>query len=279
MKILRTLRRKKIRLSFIFLLLLFFIFNTYAWMSMNKNSSLGGLTLEVSSWDVAFIINEEEIKTEEYIFEIPEFHPGITENGEVIEKNIEVWNIGESDSFIEYEITDIYLYGMQVYKEQNDEGIFIPETIGEEIVDENENTMANMFGNEEATIFDTNNTYYRFLIEENENIEDNQYCSLALRYPTPFTITYKYGTTQIRGAGNENEPGSRSKMTISLNWDNNELNNEEDTKIGNLAYDFENAKDKNGNLLYDGEPALKIKVRVTAKKDSNTQNTYEGNGT
>ena len=265
MKILRKLRRRKIRLSFIFVLLLVFIFNSYAWITTDKTTSLGGLTAEVSSWDIAFIINgDEEIKTEEYTFEIQEFHPGI----EPIEKKIEVWNIGDANSFLKYEITDIYLYGIQIYKNENAEGIFVPETLGEETTDETTQvTTANIFGNEEATIFDRTNTYYKFLQEEKENPENNEYKSFSLKYPTPFTITYTYGLTYIAGSKNSGELGSRSEMAINLEWNHEETNNEEDTKLGNLVYDFENAKDANGNLLHEGEPALRIVTRVTANRD------------
>ena len=277
MKILRTLRRRKIKLSFIFLLLSVFIFNTYAWMSTETNNSLGGIALEVSSWEVAFIINNEEIKTEEYVFEIDEFHPGITP----IQKKIEVWNIGESNSFLEYQITDIYFYGVQVYKASENSN---PETIGSETEDENQQKTANLFGNQTAQIFDTNNTYYRFLLNEKENEAENQYYSFSLKYPTPFTISYTYGLTHIAGSGSDNELGSRSEMVIDLEWENDEVNNEEDTKIGNMVYAFENAKDKDGNLLYYNEekgklePALKIVAKVTATKDGGTDNTYTGNG-
>lgn len=261
MKILRTLRRRKIKLSFIFLLMSVFIFNTYAWMSTAKDTTMGSLALNISSWEVAFIIDDEEIKTEEYTFEIPEFHPGITndETGPII-KEIDVWNIGDANSYIKYEITDIYLYGVQIYKNSE-----IPETIGEESGEETKT--ANLFGNEDAQIFDVSNTYYKFLEEENENPDENKYYSFSLKYPTPFSITYSYDSTYISGNADENELGARSKMLINLEWNNDEENNEEDTKIGNIVYAFKNAKDKDGNLLNTGKPALKIVTKVTATRD------------
>ena len=127
MKILRILRRKKIKLSFIFLFLLVFIFNTYAWMRTDRNTQAGSLTLNVDDWSVAFIIENEEITTEEYTFEIPEFHPGITP----IEKVIDVYNIGEANSFLKYEITEIYMYGEQIYNIADEDGNLVPETIAE----------------------------------------------------------------------------------------------------------------------------------------------------
>ena len=56
-------------------------------------------------------------------------------------------------------------------------------------------------------------------------------------------------------------------MKINLAWYNDENNNEEDTKLGNMVYEFENKKDAEGNLVNEGEPALKIVTKVTATRD------------
>ena len=34
-----------------------------------------------------------------------------------------------------------------------------------------------------------------------------------------------------------------------------------------MVYEFENAKDAEGNLINEGEPAIRIVVRVTAKRE------------
>lgn len=275
MKILRILRRRKIKLSFMFLLLVVFIFNTYAWWSTAKDTSAGNLALNVSNWDVAFIVNDEEIKTEEYTFEIDEFYPGIATTENPIEKKIDVWNIGDLSSNLKFEITEIYLYGMQILV---DADTSIPETVGEEVTDEETKlSTANMFGNSDATIFDANNTYYKVLLEKKENEEDNVYYAFSLKYPTTFTISYQYGLTHIGGSGGDNEVGSRSEMTINLAWENDddEADDIEDTRLGNLVYQFENAKDAEGNLIHEGEPALKIVAKITATRDeSGINNSY-----
>lgn len=274
MKILRILRRRKIKLSFMLLFLVVFIFNTYAWWSTAKDTSAGNLALNVSSWDVAFIVDEEE-KTEEYTFEIEEFYPGIATIEEPIQKTIDVWNIGESSTNLKFEITEIYLYGMQILLDENTS---VPETIGEETIDEaTQITTADMFGNAAATIFNESNTYYKVLLEEKENPEENVYYSFSLKYPTTFTIWYEYGLTHIEGSGEDNEVGSRSEMNINLAWENDDddADNIEDTRLGNLVYDFENAKDAEGNLIHAGEPALRIVAKVTATKDeSEVNNSY-----
>lgn len=274
MKILRKLRRRKIKLSFIFLLLLVFIFNTYAWWSTSNDTGTGNLALNVSSWDVAFVVNNEEIKTEEYTFTVEEFYPGIATKENPITKTIDVWNIGDASTYLKFEITEIYLYGMKILDRQIDEETTIPETIGQKTTNTlTKTTTADMFGNESATIFNENNTYYKVLLEQKENQEDNVYNSFYLKYPTTFTIGYEYGFTHIEGAGRDNEVGSRSQMNIKLAWENNEANNLEDTRLGNLVYQFENAKDAEGNLIHAEEPALKIVARVTATKDEESSGT------
>lgn len=245
MKVLRILRRRKIKLSFVLLLLLVFVFNTYAWMSRDHKTVVGDIRLNVNDWGVEFIVDDEEIKTEEYTFEIEEFHPGITP----IEKKLYVYNIGDSNTNLKYEVTEIYLYGEQILKNEIDEQTLIPETVGEETTNIDGNKTANLFGNEEATIFDEDNTNYSF----------------SLRNPTPFLISYTYEKTYI--SGKNRDTAGTSWLALNLAWFNDEANNEEDTKLGNMVYEFENAKDAEGNLINEGEPAIRIVVRVTAKRE------------
>ena len=215
-------------------------------MNINKETKVGTLTLNVDDWDVAFIVNDQEITTEEYTFEIDEFHPGITS----IEKTIEVYNIWEADTKLKYEITEIYLYGEQIYLNQVEEGentTNVPETIGTKMVTDGVTT-ANLFGNSSATIFTQGNTNYEFY----------------LNYPTPFTITYSYEKDYL--TGQEPDETAKTWMKINLEWNNDETNNDEDTRLGNMVYEFDNATDINGNLLNQGEPALKIIAKVTATR-------------
>lgn len=92
MKVLRVLRRRKIKLSFICILMLVFIVNSYAWISYSRETESGRLVANVSSWGVEFVIADENLKTEEYTYEIEEFYPGITP----IEKIIYVYNVRRS---------------------------------------------------------------------------------------------------------------------------------------------------------------------------------------
>ena len=97
MNILRILRRKKIKLSFILILMVVFIANTYAWMSTESDTSIGGLEINVRDWGVEFIVDDQEILTEEFTITIPEFYPGITP----IEKKIYVYTEEKRNDFPE----------------------------------------------------------------------------------------------------------------------------------------------------------------------------------
>jgi len=236
-KVLRILRRRKIRLSFIFILLLFFIVNSYAWISYDRTTESGALTAKVSSWAVEFVVDNEALTEEEYTFEIEEFYPGI----EPISKKIMVYNIGAGQSSLEYKITDIYLYGKQILRNEIEEGLFVAETAGEETTDAATGyTTANVFGNSGATIFNSANVNYGFF----------------LRYPTPFTISYTYDKNQIEGS--DGSESSKAWMSLNFAWYNDEANNEEDTKLGNMAYDYK--------VSNPDEPALKVVVKAIARR-------------
>lgn len=145
---------------------------------------------------------------------------------------------GEANSQVKYSVSEIYLYGKQILKVEDEDANLIPETLGEETTNGDGDNTADVFGNSEATIFDDTNTY-----------------GFTLEYPTPFTISYTYDKDRLEGNGEES-----SKATVKLNlaWYNDENNNLEDTKLGNMAYDYK--------VTNPDEPALKIVVKVTARR-------------
>ena len=145
---------------------------------------------------------------------------------------------GESASEIKYIISDIYLYGKQILRTEDGDGDLIAETLGEETIDAEGKHTANAFGKSTATVFQNTNTY-----------------GFTLAYPTPFTISYTYDKTHIEGNG---EDRSKATMTLNLAWYNDEANNEEDTKLGNMAYDYK--------ITNPDDPALKIVVKVIGRR-------------
>lgn len=182
------------------------------------------------------MIENEEILTDKYTIEIPEFYPGI----EDIEKKIDIHNLGEEKTSLEYEIESIQLFG---------EKIVDNETLSNEIEDDKGIRTANLFGNTNATLFDSENTNYSFWI----------------RYPTPFKIEYLYNKVELAGLGGDGESDGWFKFRFS--WPNIQTNNEEDTKIGNMAYEYMKSQENNENK----EPALKIVVKITGRRTDKIQ--------
>ena len=236
MNVLRIVRRKKINIFLIIILLIIGISSTYAWFHSDENNQTSGLVTKVSSWGVEFIMEDEEILTNRFTIEIPEFYPGM----EDIEKKIDIYNLGEEMTTLEYEIESIQIFGEEVLNN---------ETLENETEEITGIRAANLFGNSSATLFDPDNTNYSFYVN----------------YPTPFEIKYSYNKLELAGLGGDGEYSGWFKINFS--WLNNQLNNEEDTKIGNLAYDYMKSQENNENK----ESPIKIVVKITGRKTNNTQ--------
>ena len=91
MNILREFRRVKkrsvatrVKLLLVFSVIL--IVNTYAWFSADKDVNLKGLEGDVTSWDVAYYVNEDEneILDQTAVFTIDELYPGMPERQDVV---------------------------------------------------------------------------------------------------------------------------------------------------------------------------------------------------
>jgi len=230
--IFRILRRRKIRLSFVLIVLICFIVNTYAWVSNAKDVEGGAFIANVSYWGIQMMVDGEE-KDELYTYEIDEFYPGI----ETISKRITVHNVGDENANLKVNIEEIYFCGKNILKIANEDGIELPETLS--VISEDEETgvkSVDAFGNPDATIFDPDNINYGFY----------------LRYPTPFSITCTQDKNFLPGLVYIED--STANIDLEFQWENNEENNEEDTKLGNMVYDYKQAN--------PDEPALKIVVHV-----------------
>lgn len=120
MNILREVRRVKeknmltrIRLILTFLVIL--IVNTYAWRAADKDVSLNGLEGNVTSWDVAYYINEDENVTldQTATFTIEDLYPGMPTREDVVD----IYNIGKSSTSINYELISVKVFGQEVLEE------------------------------------------------------------------------------------------------------------------------------------------------------------------
>ena len=106
MNILREVRRVNqksmpVRIMSVLVFSVILIVSTFAWFSSQKDVKIGGLTGDVTSWDVAYYVREEERKDQTATFTIDQFYPGM----DLYTDKVHIYNIGESSTNIEYELT------------------------------------------------------------------------------------------------------------------------------------------------------------------------------
>ncbi len=114
MNILREIRRIKsknilVKIRILLLLLVMLIVSTYAWWS-GADSTVKGLDLYTDSWDVKYVIKDQEILDEEYIMEIDKFYPGMEDNSKVVK----IYNLGSATTVVEVELTSVKLFGEEL---------------------------------------------------------------------------------------------------------------------------------------------------------------------
>lgn len=102
-KIVRIL--KKIQIKNILILIVLLVFNSYAWFiyATRANSSLD---VHISSWNVEFLLGEEETFTN-VLIEVEQIYPGM----EKFVKNITVRNKGEIKAHLDYHINYLKIMG------------------------------------------------------------------------------------------------------------------------------------------------------------------------
>lgn len=153
MNILREFRRVKeknmaTRIRLLLTFSIIFIVTTYAWFSTQKNVNIGGLTGDVTGWDVSYFVNSDqnEILDEIAVFTIDEFYPGMPEREDVVH----IYNRGESSTSIKYELISVKVFGQEVLSEL--------QTTGEIVT--NGNT-TNLFSKDTQYPFNISYTYDR----------------------------------------------------------------------------------------------------------------------
>lgn len=115
MNILREVRKvkeKKMSTRIILMLLfcVIFLVNTYAWFTAEKSARLNRIEGDVTSWDVAYYANDEEVLDETVTFTIDELYPGMPNREDIIN----VYNIGKASTQIYYELLSVKVFGVEV---------------------------------------------------------------------------------------------------------------------------------------------------------------------
>lgn len=123
MNILREVRRvsEKSMTTRIILILLFsviFVVNTYAWFTAEKTLKMNKIQGDVTSWDVAYYIEENEILDEIATFTIDELYPGMPDREDVIH----IRNLGKASTNINCEIISVKVFGQEVLEKLKTDG-------------------------------------------------------------------------------------------------------------------------------------------------------------
>ena len=228
MNILREFRRVKkksmatrIRLILIFSVIL--IVNTYAWWGAKQDVKLNGLEGDVTSWDVAYYVKDEEILDQDVTFTIDELYPGMPERKEDI---VHIYNIGKSSTSIKYELISIKVFGQEILEQLQDEGVI-----------QASGTTINLFADDKLYPFNVSYTYDKTRLD-GQYVDDES---------TPNSMaTFKFNSSwAYEGTGTAEE---------------NEAKDILDTKFGKDAYNY--YKNENNDPSKAIEITVKITSQI-----------------
>ena len=118
MNILREIRKiskksKKKKIMLIMLLSIVLIVNTYAWFFSEKETNLKSIEGKVNSWDISYVISEKEILDEEISLDIDTIYPGMP----IYEKDLHIYNLGNTNAQITIDIISVQLFGNEIVNE------------------------------------------------------------------------------------------------------------------------------------------------------------------
>lgn len=99
---------KKVKIKNILILILLLLFNTYAWFIYSTKVNME-ITAHVSSWNIQFFNEDEEVSTN-MVIEIDRIFPGM-EGDKKFENVIVVKNNGEKSATLSYNIQEITIMG------------------------------------------------------------------------------------------------------------------------------------------------------------------------
>lgn len=205
MNILREFRRVKkksmtTRIGLIAIFSVILIINTYAWFNTNKDVKINGLEGDITSWDVAYYVDDEEILDQDVTFTIDELYPGMPNREDVVH----IYNMGTTSSSINYDLISVKVFGQEILPElQANNGI---QTSG--------NTVT-LFADDTAYPFSISYTYDKTRLD-GKYVDDET---------TPAAVgTFKLNASWVyEGTGTDTEKEARDLL---------------DTKFGKDAYSY-----------------------------------------
>lgn len=123
MNILREVRRAKeksmtTRIILVLLFSVIFVVNTYAWFEAQKEFEIKGIEGDVTSWDVAYYVDDNEILNETATFTIDELYPGMPNREDLVH----IYNIGKASTNINCEVISVKVFGQEVLEQLKTSG-------------------------------------------------------------------------------------------------------------------------------------------------------------
>ena len=84
--------------------------SSYAWFAATKTTTLNGLSGQVNSWDVAYVISDTEVIDKEISFDLSTIYPTMP----TYEQHLHIYNLGEKGANIKLEIISVKLFGEEI---------------------------------------------------------------------------------------------------------------------------------------------------------------------
>lgn len=231
MNLLREVRRVKqksmpVRILSLFVFAIMLIVSTFAWFASDKDVRLKGIEGDVTSWDVAYYVDDEDKTLDQTaVFTVDEFYPGMPQRTDYVH----IYNLGESSTRIQYEIVSIKLFNIEIYETIRDNG---------EIVTEEDETS----GIITQTIFSKDTDYpFTVSVSYDKTYLSGKYVDLATTPESAATFEFKVNW-EYGEAGRADEISAKDLL---------------DTTFGQQAYEYYEA----GN---DINTAMEITVRITS---------------
>lgn len=232
MNILREIRRinkrsMPARISLILLFSVILIMSTFAWFSAQKDVNIKGLEGAVTSWDVAYFVNNDEnqILDETATFTIDELYPGMPDREDVVH----IYNIGQASTDITYELVSVKVFGREVLSQLQTSG---------EIQTNTATNTTNIFSKDTQYPFNISYTYDKDYLN-GKYAEDDLVTSQTAHAIFKFNVSWAYNVA------NGTDEQNIAKDIL-------------DTKFGKDAYAYyQNAEN-------DPSKAIEVQVRITS---------------
>ena len=231
MNILREVRRVKqksmpVRIISILLFSVILIVTTFAWFSSQKDVRLGGLTGDVTSWDVSYYVRNEERLDQTATFTINQLYPGM----DLYKDYVHIYNIGESSTNIEYELISVKVFGETLYEKGSATNELTIE------VDEDTNT-THIFTGDTTYPFEISYTYDKDYLNGKYDLDTQ----------TPTSAHAILELNAIWAYGEEGSVDGEISEKDAL-----------DTQFGKDAYEYYQ------NAANDPSKAIEIQVKITS---------------